>query len=88
MTEPTEIDDVIRKGMEKLERLDNFAPLQALSKDELNKHLRLMYRAIVAIQAECNMLKVWVDELKANQAVAENSTGVDDKAIPEEPTSE
>lgn len=88
MTEPTEIDEIFRKGKEQLERLAKIVPARALSPDELTKHLISTYRMIVALQAECDMLKVWVDELKANQHVAGNTIVVADQTMPEEPASE
>ena len=88
MTEPTEIDDIFRKGKERLEWLAKIVPSRALSQDELTKSLISMYRMIVALQAECDMLKVWVDELKANQHAAGNVIVVADQTMPEDPASE
>jgi hypothetical protein len=88
VTEPTEIDDIFRKGKERLEWLAKIVPSRALSQDELTKSLISMYRMIVALQAECDMLKVWVDELKANQHAAGNVIVVADQTMPEDPASE
>lgn len=88
MAEPNEIDEIFREGKEKLERLAKIVPQRALSPEELTKQLLNMYLMIVALQTECDMLKVWVDELKADQPVAGETSVAADETLPDEPASE
>ena len=89
MTESSEIDDIVRKGKEDLERLAEIVPSRALSPDEITKQLLNMHRVMVALQAECDMLKVWVDELKAHHHVAGDTIVVlGDQTLSNEPTAD
>jgi hypothetical protein len=83
MTESVEIDEILRKGKERSERLAESVPLKALTKKELNKHLVLLYRMMCTLQVECDILKVWVDDLRSNQQVSEEPNDADDESTPE-----
>ena len=87
MTEPNTIDDIFRESKEKLERLARIVPARVATPKELTDQFLNLYRLIVTLQAECDMLKVWVDELRNNQVVPGDSSVVED-TLPDEPSSE
>jgi hypothetical protein len=83
MTDSTEIDEILRKGKERSKLLTESVHLKALTKKELNKHIVLLYRMICTLQVECDILKIWVDDLRANLHISEETDDGDDETTPE-----
>jgi len=73
MTDSSKIDDIARAAKEKLEHFEALVLLRSFRPEQATKQMLMMYQMIVALQAECEMLKVWVDELKAHQHAAEGA---------------
>ena len=83
MTEPTDIDEMLRETKQRLERLAKMVPVRPLTLEELTKNQISMYRVILSLHAKCELLKAIVDELKTQDHVGSSTIVDDDQDTPE-----
>jgi hypothetical protein len=62
---PTEIAEIVRIAKEKIERLPDQPP-GALSPYELTRRVLGMHKVIIALAAQCKILRATVENLKNN----------------------
>jgi len=83
VTEPNEIDEMLRDTRERLERLAKMVPARALTLEELTKMQISMYRVVLTLSAKVALLKVMVDDWKTHEHVEDNTNVADDQDTPE-----
>lgn len=89
VTESIDVDEIVSKAKEKLERLAKMVLLRPMSPDEITQQLVLTAQYVIALQTECQLLKAMIDELKTHHHVTGDMIyGLADQAAPDEPATD